>query len=90
MELTKEKNIHKKYKTIRVIIRTNCYTSTFSHFLMLKSVLDKDFPDVDIDPEIIQYGGRHYKRTFGLEFTLPQGSSVPQEYDEVGQLEYKL
>ncbi len=90
MELIKEKNIHKKYKTIRIIIRTNCYISTFSHFLMLKSVLDTDFPNTNIDPEVIQYDGRHYKGTFGLEFTLTQGSSVPQEYEEIGQVEYKL
>ena len=90
MEIIKEKNIHKKYKTIRIIIRTNCFTSTFKHFVMLKAILDGDFPDIDVEPEVTHYGGRHYKGTFGLEFTLPMGSPVPQEYEEIGQVEYKL
>lgn len=90
MDIIKEKNIHKKYKTVRIIIRTNCYTSMFSHFVMLKSVLDTDFPDIDADPEVIQYGGRRYKGTFGLEVIVPQGTAVPDEYEEIGQVEYKL
>jgi hypothetical protein len=57
---------------------------------MLKSVLDTDFPDIDADPEVIQYGGRRYKGTFGLEVIVPQGTAVPDEYEEIGQVEYKL
>ena len=90
MNIIKEKCVHQEYKTIRIIIRTNCYSSMFSHFVMLKAELDKDFPDAEIDPEIKQYGGRRYKRTFGIEFTLSAGSSVPRVYKKIREVEYIL
>lgn len=90
MEIIKEKYIHSDYKTIRIIIRTNCYVSMFSHFVMLKAELDKDFPGIEFDPDIKHYGGRHYKGTFGLEFTLPAGTSVPREYKKIRNVEYTL
>lgn len=54
----------------RFIIRTNTYARTLSHINNLVSKAKKDFPSLsDEDIMIIVYAGRHYKGTYGIEFT---------------------
>ncbi len=90
MDIIKEKWINKKYKCTKIIIRSNCYCSLFSHFEKLKAELDKDFPNNTFDPEIVQYGGIRYKRTFGIEVILSIKDTIPEVYEELSKPEYIL
>ncbi len=90
MKIIKEKWINKEYGCTKIIIRSNCYCSLFSYFEELKAELDKDFPDNTLDPEIVQYGGIRYKRTFGIEVTLSIKDIIPKEYGEISKPEYTL
>ena len=93
MDIIKEKWINKKYECTKIIIRSNCYCSSFSHFEKLKAELDKDFPKNTFDPEIVQYGGIRYKRTFGIEVMLSTKHSIhtiPEVYEELSKPEYTL
>jgi len=83
MEIIKEKWVNKECDTVHIIIRTNCYTSRFDHFVKLKEILDIDFPNIELNSEIVQYKGKHYKGTFGLETRIPINSVVPKEYKKI-------
>lgn len=72
------------------ILRTQTYAHTLSHFEYLFAVARNDFPGLSKnDVEIIHYGGKTYKRTFGIEFVI-YDIDVPNDYQEISDLEETL
>ena len=72
----------------RLVLRTDDYSKRMSKFLILMGIAKHDFPDLeDSDFEIVVYGGDRRKRIPGLEFSLPEGSVIPADYENIGTLE---
>jgi len=72
----------------RCVIRTNAHAHSFGYFKMLVVEAKKDVPDVNEDEiEIVLFGGRHYKHTFGIEFECV---AKPDGYEEIDKLEYTM
>ncbi len=89
---SKSMKIIREYSTYAKIcvIRTNIYGSQLSHFMNLFNEAKKDFPDLKPEEvDIKQFGGRRYKRTFGIEFDRPE-ESVPETYNRIENLEHTL
>lgn len=60
----------------RIILRTNCYGSSLGFFFKLFSYLLQDFPDIKAeDMDVMHYGGRCYKGTYGIEFNVTKRPS---------------
>lgn len=72
----------------RCTIRIRTYASSLKHFLEMAEIAKKDYPTLeDKDIEIVQYGGKSYKRTFGIEFNVQEPT---EDYTKVPYLEAKL
>lgn len=85
-----EAMIIKRYVTAtgRAVLRENNYTSTLDKFVRLFEEAQKDFPGLlHSAVEIVQYGGRSYKHTFGIEF---MANDAPAVYSRITNPEYKL
>ncbi len=81
----------------RLIIRSTNYGSKLSKFDGLFNVMAADAltcePPIELERDdvgIVQYGGARFKRTFGMEVSIPEGHVVPQEYTRVQEAEYTL
>ena len=73
------------------IVRSDCYGSHLDYIHELVKAARVDFPDLqDEDIEVIQFGGRHYKNTFGIQFRAASDSLVPASYREINELEFLL
>ena len=47
-------------------------------------VIQTDFPTVDLDSmTICHYAGSRFRRTYGVEFRIPNNAVVPSDYVEV-------
>lgn len=92
MNIIKEYFISKEYFKAKIIIRTDLYTKSFDHILMLKEQLETDFPGLinDSELDIVVYGGERYKGTYGLEIDIPINTKMPKDYNEVKTVEYLL
>ncbi len=91
MEIIKEVFINSQHKNVRFIIRTNTYSNSLFYFNTLFEEAKKDFPDIKPDDvEIIHYGGRRYKGTFGIEWSESITIKRPKEYREISNTEYTL
>jgi len=80
-----------KTPAFRYIIRTNTYGHSVAYFKKLDREIYRDFGvrrPAEEDLEIVQYGGRHYSGTFGIEFTV--AGSRNENYAEVSGPELKL
>ena len=74
-----------------VVLRTNTSAKGLNHFDKLFAQAKKDFPTLErSDVRVVQFGGDRYKRTFGIEFDLPEGAKIPKGYSELKELEYTL
>lgn len=72
----------------KLVIRTNCYGSSFEFISGLVQEAKKDFPELeDKDIEIVKFAGQHYARTFGIEFYV-KTTEIPEEYSKIPNLEY--
>lgn len=90
MKFIREIFYHEKTKTKRFVIRTDCYNSELSHFMLLFQEAKKDFPDLKEEQiEIKHYGGRCYKGTYGIEFTIDP-KVIPTTYEQIHKLELEL
>jgi hypothetical protein len=70
----------------KCVIRTNCYGHSFKIIKELVFEARKDFPKLlDDNIEIVQFAGRHYARTYGIEFSV---ENAPEDYNRINQLEY--
>ena len=68
------------------IIRTNTYGKSLKLIIDLYNEALKDFPKLKYeDVIIIQFSGRHYARTYGIEFKVE--TNVPEEYFRIDELE---
>lgn len=73
------------------IVRSELYSKRVSHILTLVAEAKKDFPSLsDDDMEVVYYGGDRYKRTYGVEFNVPNGENIPDTYKRIHQLEFTL
>lgn len=71
------------------VLRTDTYAHSLAHIEMLFQEAKKDFPSLKAeDVQVVYYGGDRYARTNGIEFPVPEGASVPQEYLLIAHLEY--
>ena len=74
----------------RYVLRTNTHGHSLAFFKRLQREIFRDFnceiPEDEL--EIVHYGGRSYRGTFGIEFILA-GEKHPA-YDEISRLELKL
>lgn len=72
-----------------IVIRESSYGSKLDKFERLFSIAKKDFPNLSSqDVEVVQFGGRYYSRTFGIEF---ESDIIPsEEYKRISSLEYRL
>ena len=69
------------------VIRSKYYGSNLSMFLGMFVEAQSDFPHIsEDDVTIVRYGGKHYAKTFGIEFKV--GHYAPEEYTRISQLEY--
>lgn len=71
----------------RLVIRASNYGAGLDKFDGFFDTLAADAltfePPIEIDredAEVVQYGGERYKRTFGLEVSIPEGHVIPEEY----------
>jgi hypothetical protein len=75
----------------RAVIRTQTYTHSWGYFFNLVKEAKKDFPGLTTDKiEIVHYGGRHYKGTYGIEFVLNKKIPISKEYTQISNLEFSL
>lgn len=73
---------------IHVVIRESNYGSQLDKFDRLFEVATQDFPNLNrSDVKVVHYGGRHYAKTFWIEF---EAEKAPDDYREISQLEYTL
>lgn len=80
---------HLMDQPIRFILRREDYSHRLNKIIELYDEARRDFPNLPLaDVEIVQYGGRRYRRTFGIEFTLD--TPIPAGYVEVAQVEDTL
>lgn len=88
IEIIKE-YVKQTHGQFHCILRSRTYTSSLDYFLMLFKEATKDFKDLrESQVEVIQYGGRHYKGTFGIEFKSTE--KPPKEYEKRKAVEFKL
>lgn len=70
------------------VIRDERYGSKLQKFIDFYNEALRDFPNLKIENvDVVKYGGERYSKTFGIEFEV-LGWTVPQEYREIGMLEY--
>jgi hypothetical protein len=70
----------------KCVIRTNCYGHSLEIINKLVAEARKDFPGLSDDEiEIVQFAGRHYARTYGIEFN--SSKYYPEGYSSISQLE---
>ena len=80
----------RKSPVVRCVVRTDTYAKTLQHFLNLLAEARKDFPDLSArEVEVVHYGGRHYRGTFGIEFSAKK-DEVPRSYGIIRNLELTL
>ncbi len=73
----------------RCIIRTDCHGSKLSFFDELWVVAKSDFPELTREEvDVVHYGGKRYKGTFGIEFKFT--GTPPNDYVHVEQVELTL
>lgn len=71
------------------VLRFDHYGSGLDQFMELFRVAEIDFPELRWpDVCIVQFGGRTYKRTFGIEFK-PK-ANVPEKYERIAKLEWRI
>ena len=91
MAKIKEQFKNKTSGSITCVIRTDTYGSSLEFFIDLYNVAKEDFPKLsEKDVQIVQYGGRHYRGTFGIEFCMSEGTKIPDSYQEYSFLEQRL
>jgi hypothetical protein len=78
----------------RIVVRTANQGSRLERFDELFSIMAEDAlqfePPVDVKRarvEVVHFAGERYKRTFGLEFVIPAGVKVSDNYTRIVQLE---
>lgn len=81
--------------TGRMIIRANNYGSSLVKFDEMYEIMAADAltfePPIELDREdveVVHYAGERYKRTFGLEVSIPQGHTIPADYSKIRQPEF--
>ena len=71
------------------IIRKDSYDNRLSAFDELYEEAQQDFPNLRrSDAQITHYSGERYKRTWGIEFTLPD--EPPEGYTQIKEVELTL
>jgi len=73
------------------VIRTNTYGHTWGYFNTLLAEAIKDFPELDNSKvEIVQFAGRRYARTFGIQFVVDKCEEKSNKnYSEISNLEFQ-
>lgn len=87
-QVIENKNYIKEYaKSSNIcVIREDRYGSGLDKFINMFVEANNTFPTLEPkDITIKHYGGRHYAKTFGIEFKPTH--RVPKEYDRIEQLE---
>jgi hypothetical protein len=73
-----------------IIIRTETYNYSVEHIMDMFDELQKDFHNLlEKDVNIVKYGGRYYKGTYGLEFIINTEPDV-NKYVQISQAENVL
>lgn len=73
----------------RVVLRTTYYNRTLANIENLFAEAKTDFPKLESkDVDVMVYQGMYYKGTYGIEFNA-EIETVPEDYSEIHQLEYR-
>jgi hypothetical protein len=81
----------KEHTETHCIIRTTLYDRSLDYLVHLLKIAQKDFPSIEPkDIQVVQYGGKRYAKTRGLEFEIPKGFEVPDDYTSINELEYYM
>lgn len=73
------------------VIREKNYDSSLGKFMRLFNLAQTDFPTLIIEQiRVVQFGGEHIKRQWGIEFTAPPQADIPKSYTLVSYLENDL
>ncbi len=81
-------DIIKEHNENHCVIRSNTYAKSLDYIFDLFGIAKSDFPE--LKPEnvnVVQFAGRRYARTYGIEFEKIEGADVPSEYEQISQLE---
>ncbi len=69
-------------------VRTDTYANSVGHISRLAAVIQTDFPTVDLDSmTICHYAGGRIRRTYGVEFRIPNNAVVPDDYVPILEFE---
>lgn len=70
-------------------IKPNNYSSRIPQILEMVAIAKEDFPFLkDEDIHTVAYDGDRWKRQTGIEFQVPDSTTIPEGWNEVGCLEY--
>ena len=73
--------------SVRACIREDNYDARLSKFQRLLGVAQADFPQLSADDvEVVEYAGDIHNRQWGIEFSLPMGTTMPLDYAELYRL----
>jgi hypothetical protein len=71
-------------KNTYICIHSKNYNSKLPYILSLVEEARKDFPFLtDQEVQLIHLGGRRYKGMFGIEFSVPSNTIIPNDYQQV-------
>ncbi len=69
-------------------VRTDTYANTAGHINRLAEVIQSDFPSVDPDSmKVCHYAGDRIRRTYGVEFRIPENAVIPNDYIQIQEFE---
>ncbi len=71
------------------VVRTERYGSNLGYIELLFKIAKQDFRNLKAsDVDVVHYGGDTHPKTFGIEFLIPIGATVPDDYIKIDYLEF--
>ena len=70
------------------VVRSELHSRSLAHIMGLFEEARNDFPDLKPeDVNVVQYSGKSYSGTRGVEFVKPKDTKIPESYKPIPQLE---
>lgn len=77
--------------TAMCVVRSNCYGCGLDYVQKLAAAARETYPGLrDNQIRIVQFAGKRYARTYGIEFECPEQdvSEPPKGWREISELEF--